>query len=549
MSKSDIRLINLSNYMRPPVEENISRGYVLNGRNNSFYQIITDRNNGSVTNSSINSTYKDLIYGRGLSAAQVNSEGWIKLQSILSPKDLRMIAIDFQWFGEASLQIIETKGKKLESIKHLPQPWVAPAIANEDNEIESYFVSQDWSNTTKNKPEEFGAFGTKGGGTKIYKIKPYKQGSFYFADPDYLSCLPYCEIEEETSNLYNNSIKQGLSGGYVLNVDGGHNWTAEEKDAFEESVKRRLTGSTQASSFIVSFNGSDVSVSIEPFPVNDNVHKQWGFLTEESKRQIMSAHKVISPSIIGLSTASGFSSVADEMDKAEEQLVKRVIAPKQRFITDAIEEILVQYGINLNLFFKPLTEVVVEPVQLGSHCDCKKKSSADDLINLGEEENLNDYYIYDEIEVDYEEIIELASTGTARPNAKSEQDSKDIVIRYRYVGNESPQRDFCTKMMSADKIYRKEDIIQMESKPVNAGWGLNGADTYSIWLYKGGGNCHHKWNRVIYVKKGKTVDVNSPLAKTTSTTKARSKGYKVPTNDSKVSIAPINMPNQGFVNK
>ena len=549
MSKSNIRLINLSNYARPAVEENKSKNWVLNGRNNSFYQYIIDRNNGSVTNSSINSTYKDLIYGKGLSATQTNSADWIALQSILSDKDLRMITIDFQLFGESSLQVIETKGKKLESIKHVPQNWVAPSLANEDNEIESYFVSQDWSNTTKNKPEEFVAFGTKGSGTKIYKIKPYKAGSFYFSDPDYISCLPYAEVEEETSNLYLNSIKQGLSGGYVLNVDGGQSWTPEEKDAFEESVKRRLTGSTQASSFIVSFNGSDVSVSIEPFPVNEQVHKQWEFLTEESKRQIMSAHKVISPSIIGLSTASGFSSVADEMDKAEEQLVKRVIAPKQRFITDALEEILVQYGINLNLYFKPLTEVVVEPVQLGSHDECKKKGSADDLINLGEDENLKDYYIYDEVEVDYEEIIELASTGTARPNAKSEQDGKDVVIRYRYVGNESPQRDFCTKMMSAKKLYRKEDIIQMENKPVNAGWGVNGANTYSIWLYKGGGNCHHKWNRVIYVKNGIEIDVNSPLAKTISTTKARSKGYKVPTNDSKVSIAPINMPNQGFVTK
>lgn len=548
--KTDIRLITLSNYVRPAVVENKTKNWVLNGRNNSFYQYIIDRNNGSVTNSSINSTYNDLIYGRGLGVAQKNSADWIKLKAILSDKDVRMIVSDFQMFGEATLQVIKTKGGDLSSIKHLAKNLTAPSIANEDNEIESYWISQNWARTGQNVPENFSAFGTSKDAVEIYNIKPYKQGNIYFSDPSYLSCLPYAEVEEEISNLYINSIKQGLSAGYIINVPDSTAFTAEAKDKFESQVKKRLTGSSQASSFIISFNGADVPVEVTPFPVNESVHKQWSFLTEESKRQIMSAHRVISPSLIGLATSSGFSSVADEMDKAEEQLVKRVIAPKQRFIIDAIEEILVQYGINLNLFFKPLTEVKiepeVEPTKLSSH---DHNHSADDLINLGEEENLKDYYIYDEIEVDYEENIQLATTGTARPNSKSEQDSEDVIIRYRYVGNETPEREFCTKMMSAKKIYRKEDIEQMGDKPVNAGWGLNGASTYSIWLYKGGGNCYHKWNRVIYVKNGVKIDVNSPLAKTISTTKARSKGYKVPTNDSKVSIAPINMPNQGFVNK
>jgi hypothetical protein len=113
------------------------------------------------------------------------------------------------------------------------------------------------------------------------------------------------------------------------------------------------------------------------------------------------------------------------------------------------------------------------------------------------------YDIIDEIEVDYEEEdkIEFVSTGTARPNAKSSQDGEDFIVRYRYVGNKTPERSFCKAMMSAEKVYRKEDIVYLDNKVVNAGWGPKGANTYSIWLYKGGGDCHHKWNRVIYLKK------------------------------------------------
>jgi hypothetical protein len=50
-------------------------------------------------------------------------------------------------------------------------------------------------------------------------------------------------------------------------------------------------------------------------------------------------------------------------------------------------------------------------------------------------------------------------------------------------------RQFCSKMVSAKKVYRKEDIVAMENKAVNAGFGKGGSDTYSIWLYKGGARC------------------------------------------------------------
>ena len=178
---------------------------------------------------------------------------------------------------------------------------------------------------------------------------------------------------------------------------------------------------------------------------------------------------------------------------------------------------------------------------------------ADELIALGEEFNSDEWIVLSESEVDYatdddlKDMINLnlASTGTARPNAKSEQDSEDIVIRYKYVGNTNPQREFCRKMVSAAKVYRKEDIISMSTKSVNAGFGIKGADTYDIWLYKGSVQCKHKWNRVIYLKKNGGVDVNSPLATTISTSEARRRGYKVPTNDTLVSVAPNKMPNGG----
>lgn len=564
---SEVRLITLSNYVKPDPVVNKSKGYVLNGRYNSFYNTIIERNNGSTTNSSINSSYTDLIYGRGLGATNSlkDVQDWAKLKGVLKDKDLRRIVADFQLFGEATMQVIKTKGGGLSSIKHLPKDLTAPSIVDEDFEIPSYWFSADWSKITQNIPEEFSAFGTSSDAIEIFNIKPYQSGELYFANPSYFSALQYCEVEEEISNLYINSIKNGLSAGYMIEVTNGVNLQPEEKDAFEKKVRQHLAGSQNASQFILSFNGVDTEVKVTPFPVNDNIHKQWDFLNENAVQKILTAHKATSPSLVGIISSSGFSNTAEEMDMAESQLMKRVIEPKQRYILDALEEILVAYDINLDLYFKPLTEPIEAPTQLSEHVQCDHDDGAtsemaDTLINFGEDNDVENWTLLCTADVDYDTdedlfgLLQFAKTGTARPNAKSEQDSEDVKIRYRYVGNQGAQRDFCRKMMGANKLYRKEDIIQMGNQTVNEGFGhVAGGDSpnspYSIWLYKGGGKisskfpngtCRHKWQREIYLNINGGVDVNSPLAKTISTSEARRKGYKVPTNDSDVSITPHN---------
>ena len=154
-------------------------------------------------------------------------------------------------------------------------------------------------------------------------------------------------------------------------------------------------------------------------------------------------------------------------------------------------------------------------------------------------------------------MIGLASTGSARPKAGSEQDGENeeglqFKVRYQYapLKTQANSREFCKKMVSAKKIYRKEDIMQMSQRAVNAGWGLNGADTYDIWLYKGGGACHHFWMRKTYKakKEGVKPDVGNPNAEV-SVNQAKKDGFKPETNDKKVAMRPKDMPNQGFVNK
>ena len=86
--------------------------------------------------------------------------------------------------------------------------------------------------------------------------------------------------------------------------------------------------------------------------------------------------------------------------------------------------------------------------------------------------------------------------------------------------------------------------------PVNKGWGKGGADTYSIWLYKGGGDCHHFWLRQIYkttLGVSKTTKIED--ADIIGYTKARSEGFTAKKNNVKVAKPPKRMKNKGFIKK
>ena len=504
---SDIKLITLSNYVRPQVVENKSRNWVLNGRNNSFYDYIIDRQNGSVTNSSVNNSYTDLIYGKGLGYTNgvkgVND--WAKLQTILRPKELRKIIADFQIFGEFSFQVIKTKGGGLSSIEHLGKQNVVPSIANEDGEIENYWFSRDWAKVQQNTPEEYPAFGTSKEAIEIYVGKPYQVGRTYFSDPSYLAALPYCEFEEELANLNINSIKNGLSAGYIINIPDGINFTPEQKEEFERNVKRKLTGSPNASNFILSFNGRDVEITITPFPVNDNIHKQWQWLSDSARQNILTGHRCTSPSIVGVISSSGFSNTADEMEQARIDLTKFVIKPKQDFILDALEEVLIQYDITLDLIFKPLTEPTQEPVAMATQLS-NDAPNVDSLIQLGESFNEDEYDVVESERCDVitlherelNTLVQLASVPVT-PRKNSEQDTSLFKIRYQYAGSESGQREFCNKIIKADKLYREEDLNF--SSVYNEDFSPKGKSSYNVFLYKGGVNCKHWWKRTILLKK------------------------------------------------
>ena len=580
---NNVNFVQLSSYTSPSISENSRLGWVEYGDDNNYFQYLIDRYNGSPTNNAVISGIIDQIFGQGLDALDSarNTEGYLQCRSLIKDDELKKVINDYYLLGNGAFQVIYNQDKsKIAEVHHMPVECLRAEKCNEEGEIEGYYYAYDWSEVRSKKGADripaFG-FGSAADKIEILYFRPYRSGSYYYSPVDYQGALPYAELEGEVANYHINNIKNGLAPSMILNFNNGVP-PEEERDIIESQIRHKWSGSSNSGKFILAFNESaDSAATIEPVQLSD-AHNQYEFLSRESQQKVLVGHRITSPMLFGVKDQTGLGNNADEIKTAFQLFDNTVIKPKQDQVIAALDQILAYNNIALDLYFKTLTpieftdlenakttEVVEEETGVKlSKCTMdmpeEYDTAIDELIAMGEDVDTDMWDLVDEREVDYEQeealdaTLKFASTGTARPNANSEQDGENaagelFLVRYKYDGNKSPQREFCRKMMSANKVYRKEDIIAMDDKAVNAGFGVNGSSTYSIWLYKGGARCKHKWIRQTYMSKdGIRPDVKSPNAKTISTTKARSKGFRPEANDDRVAITPSNMKNRGYVN-
>lgn len=123
--------------------------------------------------------------------------------------------------------------------------------------------------------------------------------------------------------------------------------------------------------------------------------------------------------------------------------------------------------------------------------------------------------------------------GGTNPSAASQQKDRELIL-YKYTGDTGANsRDFCIQMTGLNLFYTREQVQAMSDIAVNAGFGIDGASTYSIWSFKGGPNCKHQWNDFL-VKSTKDGKISyqdlGPAAGRAGTT-------------------PYNMPKHGYYNK
>jgi hypothetical protein len=585
---SNLHVLNLSSYTSPVVEETSRENWIdfLTEDGQQYFDFLIERYSNSTTNNAIINNVARLIYGRGLSALDASKKPneYAQMMSLFNKEDVRKIVLDRKLFGQFALQVhYNEKHDKIVKAYHIPVNLLRAEKCDKDGNIIGYYYSDNWDDTKKYAPIKYSAFGYSKDKVEILFCKPYSVGMKYYSHVDYQGSLPYCLLEEEVADYLINEVQNGFSGTKVVNFNNGVP-TDEQQSIISSKVLSKLTGSRGQKVIVAFNNNAESKTTVDDIPLND-APDHYTYLSEECLRKIMLGHNITSPLLFGVASSNGFSSNADELKNSSILFDNMVIRPFQEELLDAFDSILAFNGIALKLFFKtlqPLEFMDLENTQteeqVAEETGTELSAQTNPLIDLGEEPQDN-WLLIDEKEVDYDtdeeenellskepkqsllsKIVNLVSTGDARPNITSKQDKTiegiKFVVRYKYVGAiDGKSRSFCKKMITANKIYRKEDIQIMSNTYLGdgytnkegkvIGWGAKGALIFDRFLFKGGGSCYHRWNKQVYaVLEGQ--DLTLPNMRQIAQAKAEKYGYKI-VNPKLVSTRPVDMPNYGFL--
>lgn len=542
-----INVINLASFEQPRALEDNRLNWVAYGEDNDYFQFLIDTYLDSPTHSASIKSISDQIFGRGLSIIDKDEDNpqVEAIKELISDKEIKKIILERKLLGQSVAQVIYSgKGKtrRVQEVKHFPMHTLRPEKCDEYGEINAYYYHPNWSEYKQSDSlKRIPCFGKSKELIELYIFKPYVSGYKYFSPVDYSGAIGYAQLEKQISDYHLNDIEHGFSGSKVINFNNGTP-SKEERDMITRDVKQKLTGA-RGEKVIVAFNDSkENQTEVLDLPLND-APAHYEYLAKEASNKILVGHRVTSPMLLGIrDTGGGLGNNADEIMTASQLFNSTVIKPFQDEIVDGIEEILKLNGIKEELYF-----VTIQPVEFmegaeeaesrdekeertgvegdSSPVDSKKKEdtklSSDNaeqqfewlkhLNTAGEDEDLEGWEILS-AEIDDEEgeddDYELMINKTINLSAMkpSMMDSAEFKVRYAYVhrsgkkssGDKKSSRAFCRALESANKVYRKEDILKM--KGMNTELGHN-KQPYSIWLHKGGVNCYHGWERRIYKKR------------------------------------------------
>lgn len=562
---SNIQQIALSRYIpTEAVEKENRQGWIDYGDNNLYPQYLINLYYNSPIHNALTNSIAFMIEGQGTGTILDNA--------------LQGISFDLKLQGAFVAEVIWSMDfTRVVKINHLPFENCRLAYDKEEEEITGIWYSRDWKNSRskKGKPEFIPAFNpsmAQEQPRQVIYAHGMMAGSSYYPKPDYFGALNYIELSHQMGMYHVNNILNGLFPSFIINFLNGIP-QKEEREAIRREWEERLSGASNAGKFLMTFNEDPARTpDIQAFPLSD-ADKQYQFLSEETAKQIMVGHRVVSPLIHGIRDTTGFGSNKDEMLVGLEIFNNQVIKPYQRIITNTFAPILgSDLTIEMNNVFDDVAVVVEPTVQTA---ELKKKVVANADNDFSDEEgrtwidilkekaeyiDLDEWQLVSEEDVtEPEKELQYTSEFFAKRNkmpsmsdAQGEKESKWgdtglYKLRYAYSQNLSANsREFCKEMVQMSQlgaIFRYEDIQKMSKEGVNKSFAPEGQSSYDLFIWKGGCFCHHVWKRQIYIRKRDSKGRVLPNKGLENDKRVGNNPYVKPKGEE--GIAPINTPTRG----
>jgi hypothetical protein len=355
----------------PKFSEVLNRSeWVYYGDDNLMPNYLISRYNNCAIHKAIVTSKVNQITGDGI----VSKNNPMASVSLINNKEnvyevMHKAALDLVLFGGFALNVIWTRDREqIAEIYHLDFSRVRCGKINlEKDEVEKYYYSADWTNIKKFPVQEFDTFNqNEGEPSQIYYFKSYQPNNSYYPVPDYSGGMAAIEIDVNIKEFHSNNLKNGMMPSLWINMNNGIP-AEEEQRLITRSLEEQYSSVNNAGRPIISFNESpELSPQITQIPASAN-DGYYSAIYDDIVRSILSAHRISSGELFGISTSGKLGS-GKEIVEHSEYIRNTVIKPYQKDLLGVFDKLVsLKSGKPTTFEIKPLTLLdVVDEVQEGT---------------------------------------------------------------------------------------------------------------------------------------------------------------------------------------
>lgn len=343
-SNKPYAVIKLSECVKtyPTFRRNV-KGWIDYDRDNLLPQRLIELNNESAINKAVIENKVTYICGAGVDDTEYYgqpnlNDDWNTL--------IEKVAKDYVMFGGFCFQVILNENGKSVSLYHTDFSKIRVGKTNEYGINQSFFLSNDWKRTTgKYAPVEIKAYGSenmKKGMPYLFYYKDYEPSLDYYPVPQYYSALNYIEADGLLGKFYRNSINNGFVPSTIITMPS--NPSDAQKEQFQRDIESSYAGTNGANSIVVLWGESEEIKPVVTSYTASNNADLYNNVDEIIFQKIISAHRLTSPTLAGLSGSGSLSGNANEIINAFALYNNTVIHQMRRKILDTLSQFSVNNG-------------------------------------------------------------------------------------------------------------------------------------------------------------------------------------------------------------
>ena len=334
------------------------------GIRNNYPNLLLDLYNQSPTHRSAINFAVQSILGNGVDYNKmgINGDEVVPNYSQTWDEVIKSLALDYILYGSYAIQIIMNKDGNTYSFYHMPLDKVRWSEYDEDGQITSYWICQDWTMTGQYPPFEIEALDMREdmklekGKPYLYVYRTYSPTMTYYTQPHYAASIKAIQAEIEYVNYDLKNIVNGFTPSGVLTLPEVE--TDEERQAIIANITRMFQGSDNANSVMVTFrnNIEDKGVEYTPFAKNQGSFNFYADANQRTINRILEAHQIPNAALIGMPdiSNSGFASEADKLELSY-QLYNKLTGNYNRMqVIRTLNQMLKMNGIETEIVMKPL---------------------------------------------------------------------------------------------------------------------------------------------------------------------------------------------------